>query len=327
MRYLYKKFLSIIQLLIICSQRIYSFTNSIKLVCRILVTNHNNLILTEHLGDVVACSGLPEYLVQNNNKQIRWIVNENYSIILENNPYVDEIYKIQNLGVWVYADRVLFFLRIKQNQIFNCHFSSRKCQITKLSLRQRNYDLINADNYYNFGNLVQVFSQVGGLGVINVPPKLYLELSTFENKYYNYVVIHSSSNEESRNWTSTAWNALANHLLLSTDLNIVEIGFTKNINSSSNRYFDLTGKQNILDVYTLIENSNSFVGIDSSFAHFANALKKKSKIFLGRYRDFDSYMPYSGYFQQNENNIVFRTNDYLRELEFFEVMDFIKDIK
>jgi ADP-heptose:LPS heptosyltransferase len=312
---------------------IQSYLFAIYVVCRLIFisffSNRKTIVLTEHLGDIIACSSIPEEIYLNENTKVNWVVNKKYAVVLQNNPFIKSVIKIPNLGTWALAERILSKSLRLSKQIYNLHFSGRQCDVTKLKIMDRlsfqnGYNCnINPDNYYRYGCLIEVFSKIGGLEKISRSPKLYFSKNTNYSELGKYVVVHTTSNETSRNWNEHEWNCLAKYLSENTDLNIVEIGFTNTIKFSTGRYINMTGHLKFNDIYSLIDQSVWFIGIDSSFAHLANFLEKKSVIILGNYRGFKNYMPYSGYFSNNEFKTLFRYDGELNNLTFSNLKPFL----
>lgn len=312
---------------------IQTYLSAVYIASRLLFisffSNKKTIVLTEHLGDIIACSSIPEEIYLKECTKVNWVVNKKYADVLMNNPFINNVIKIPNLGTWAIAERILSkSIRLSKN-IYNLHFSGRECDQTKLRLMDRlsfhnGYNCeINSDNYYRYGCLIQVFSQIGGLGKISRSPKLYFSKKTNFGELGRYVVVHTTSNERSRNWNDQGWNSLAKYVIENTNLNIVEIGFNNTINFSNDRYINMTGYLKFNDIYSLIDQSIWFIGIDSSFAHIANSLEKKSVIILGNYRGFKNYMPYSGYFSNNEFKTLFRFDGELNNLTFSNLKPFL----
>jgi heptosyltransferase-3 len=88
---------------------------------------------------------------------------------------------------------------------------------------------------------------------------------------------------------------------------VVEIGLDQVIKTKSNRYLNYCSKFNLKQNSYIIKESLMYIGIDSGFAHFANAYKKESVIMIGQYRQFKRYLPFSGYFEsfQDENLLYY----------------------
>ena len=288
--------------------------------------NCSFLILTEHLGDIISCTSIPEELYKDEKRKLIWIVNKKYAFVLKNNPYIYKVVSIQNLGVWIVVESILKKLSFIKIKIYNLHFDKRLCNYSGLHLNKVNNTCkINSDNYYKYGSLVEVFSQIGGLKKISSAPKLYIsnEKKIFDGKY---IVIHTTSNESTRNWNIEGWNSLVNYILSNSNFSIIEIGFINCITNKSNRFTDFTGHREMKELINIIYYSYKFIGIDSSFAHVANAYRKPSFILLGKYRMFLSYMPYSGYFKELESSTLFRFNGNLNEMNFSTLFPVIKII-
>lgn len=67
-------------------------------------------------------------------------------------------------------------------------------------------------------------------------------------------------------------------------------------------------KLSILELAYIISKAKCFIGIDSGFAHFANAFDIPSVIILGEYRLFKKYMPYSGSFATRTGSVVIQND-------------------
>jgi ADP-heptose:LPS heptosyltransferase len=75
----------------------------------------------------------------------------------------------------------------------------------------------------------------------------------------------------------------------------------------------------------MIKQSKLFIGIDSSFAHFANALNVKNMlILLGDLHDFGDYVPYSGLSESQIKDAIIRHRGPLRDLPVDVVIDRVK---
>jgi heptosyltransferase-3 len=309
--------------------KIKTIINSILVFSRILLISlfvkRRFLILTEHLGDVVSCSGIPEELFKKDKIKIIWIINKKYKSILIDNPYLSNIISVNNLGEWILVEKLLIYFKCKRIVFNNMHFNERVCTETNLILDKFHLsNIINKDNYYNYGSLVEVFSIIGGLDKFSIEPKIYTKISNqllFSDKY---LILHTTSNESSRNWNFNGWNELTKYLLKNTEYKIVEIGYHKVIECESSRYINYTGFRKIEDILNAIYYSQKFIGIDSGFAHIANAYCKSSIILLGNYRLFKKYMPYSGYFQNNESKTIFRYSGNLGDMSFDSLISFLK---
>jgi ADP-heptose:LPS heptosyltransferase len=78
------------------------------------------------------------------------------------------------------------------------------------------------------------------------------------------------------------------------DYIFVELGMNSILRNGSNCITCLCGKLTLTDIAHIIKKSFLFIGIDSSMAHFANAFDIPTVVLLGKYHNFDKYIPYSG---------------------------------
>ena len=284
------------------------------------------VVLTEHLGDIIACSPVAEYLFNLKSGDVLWVINKKYKIVLENNPYIQNTILVNNLGGWVFLNKCINFLKIDKLKIYNLHFNGRECEKSRfinINLSD-GAKIVNFKNYYKYGTILESFCRIADLPVIDFAPVLYFDINDKLNKNFKYVVIHTSSNDKNRNWHPQGWADLCHYIIEFTDYTIIEVGLTKSIKLEE-RYHDFTGYKELEKIASLINNSNLFIGVDSGFAHIANAYLKHSLIILGRYNDFDNYMPYNGFFKKNEKSMIFRFNECLSVLDFIKLKPFLKN--
>jgi heptosyltransferase-3 len=172
-------------------------------------------------------------------------------------------------------------------------------------------------NYFEKGNLLYCFSRSGGLEMPdNNTPRLYLNHSFSPAGNKNYIVIQSSANLSTKSPGVECWNKIATLLLENTAMDIIEIGFPKKINIVNDRIIDFTGKKKLTDIAGLVNQCRLFIGIDSGFAHFANALEKNSLIFIGTQGKFQNYMPYSGWMQTRKEDMIIYYPGFLPGMAF-----------
>jgi ADP-heptose:LPS heptosyltransferase len=70
----------------------------------------------------------------------------------------------------------------------------------------------------------------------------------------------------------------------------------------------------------IIRHAVLFIGVDSGFAHVANALAIPSVLLLGRYRNFDSYLPV----RLRKTDIVVRSAAQAFTIEARQVIDVLE---
>lgn len=260
----------------------------------------NIIILPEHIGDVLAFTPFAEKLKnEDKNAYNVWLIKPAYLPILSENNFIDNCISISCDGT---AEK---FSNLKLFNIFDVRFNGNN--FCSICLTERKYQTIDEnftlDNYYEYGSLLEIFSQIAKKPMkkeewfpkLNIPKKINSNIEKL-NLPKNYICIHTTSNDINREWQNVKWLVFLNRLIETLNIKIVQIGLNDTLKFSNNNYIDLCGKLSLLETALVIQKSDLFVGIDSGPAHFANALKVKSLILLGKYRNITHYMPFSGNF-------------------------------
>jgi heptosyltransferase-3 len=282
------------------------------------------IVLTEHLGDIVACEPVSRYAKSEYlGHKVLWVVNKKYQVVLKGNHNIDNVISLGCLSEWIFLKKlVVLFSNYK---IIDLHIDKRRCTKYQFKNRNKNRLGITLSNYYNYGNLLESFSLASGISKLNDKPKLYLneddkpEISLPQN----FIVIHTQSNEEERNWSVKKWNEVVNYIGEKFGYQVIEIGLQSILNNESDFYINLCGKLNLREYAFIISKSKCFIGVDSSFAHFANALDIKSLCLLGRYRIFEKYNPFSGVDSKIK---ILQHNDLLATLPSSHVINEINNL-
>ena len=291
---------------------------------------HIAILLAEHFGDIVACEPLSrDFKKQYPNAKIYWIVKKSYRELLDFNPNVDVIIEEYSVLYSVFLTRKHPF-----DNFYNCHLSGlRRYKYLRKTLQNPLAISLNilTDNYFNHGNILEVFAKVGGLPIINEPPKIYIPNSvkkSIENLKLpsKKIVIHCHSNYSPKDWQVYYWERLVIDLLNSFDFAIIEIGLKSTLKIHHSGYYDYCGKLSLLETAELIADADYFIGIDSGPAHFANAVNTFGFLLFGKLGDFENYMPYSGKYQAKTNvKFITKKGEPCSELEYDEVWNVIFD--
>lgn len=251
------------------------------------------VVLTEHIGDIIACEPVSYWLKKTYNHKIVWVVNKKYNSIPLMFKSVDKVIDVSCLSEWIYIDKITKF-----KNVYNLHFNGRQCPQFFLKNKGARKD-IQFENYYNYGCLLESFCQIGGLPKLNIQPKLVLAKQELSFRYQlpdKFIAIQTQANDVNREWSKEKWNEL---LAFFPDNVFLEIGTISNL-SGKNCITSLCGNLTFNDIAIIIKKCFLFIGIDSSIAHFSNALQKPSLLLLGKFHQFKKYMPYSG-ISKNEN--------------------------
>ena len=256
--------------------------------------------LTEHFGDIVACEPVARYLKQQHPRShITWVIRATYRELVDTNPYVDETCVVQCLSDWIELKSSPGF-----DEVIDLHVNNRVCTTTGQVLRKTVGNLdVNVESYYSYGSLLNAFSQGAGLPALTEAPRVYIPQSAVHtvNALFlpeNYVVVHCTSSERSRDWEEAKWKELIGHILGRWNVAVIEVGAAPALSSLTNtcggRYINLCGRLSFLETAEVIRRSKLFIGVDSGPAQLANAVGTVGVILLGRYRIWKTHMPFTG---------------------------------
>jgi ADP-heptose:LPS heptosyltransferase len=250
--------------------------------------------LIQHMGDIVACEPAARLVKRlHNGASVTWVVGRQYSELVRYNPYVDSTVEVACLGEWISIKQHLtdpvYDLNVNYGVCSNC------CglRLIKTGLGSE----VNCANWFDYGPLLPAFLRGAGLPPVSDAPVFWkkqagLSVST-DLLGKPYVVIQISSNETDKNWDLLKWQQFCDWLR-SLGYVVVEVGLVSSCLTSV-KYFDNT---NLQDIANLIDGATAFVGVDSGFAHMANALRKRSVLIFGKYRAWDHRFPYTGIFEK-----------------------------
>ena len=287
-----------------------------------LSRSYNKLIiinLTEHIGDLVASEPIAYHLRKSNpHAFIIWSVNKEYADIVNYNPNINTVLKLSCLTEWILLKKV-FSPFVK---IYDMHINAKRCSTHRISGRNSVNTTLSFSNYLNHGNLLQIGAMAAGIQDLpDYAPRFHFKEPTQPRRIdAQYVVLHTLANDSERNWTNEKWNELVNKILLKyPEVHIAEIGLENIINHNNGRYHDFTGKLGLQEIAHLIKSSVLFIGVESGFAHIANALSKNSIILIGYFNEFKNYMVYSGPFARGENVSLLYYPGQLEQLDINDV--------
>ena len=292
-------------------------------------TQFIGILLAEHFGDIVACEPLSAeikklYL----HSKVYWIVRKPYRELLDFNPNVDAVideYSVLYSILLIKFNTFDFFL--------NCHLSGLRRYNYLQKMIQNPLAIsknILTNNYFNHGNILDVFAKVSGLPTIQLSPKIYIpfEVESSVNQLNlpkRFIVIHCHSNYSPKDWQIYHWEKLVSDLLSEFDYHVIEIGLKSTLNIYHSQYHNFCGRLSLLQTAEVIKRADYFIGIDSGPAHFANAVGTYGILLFGKLGDFEDYMPYSGSYQDKSNaTFIVKKGHPCSELGYSEVWDVIK---
>lgn len=309
-----KKILSVSKVLVTDPALLFSLLRNIFF----FLANKKILViaLTEHIGDIVAAEPIARYLKEKKiSAGITWVINKKYKELLLNSPSISRIRTVTSLTEWILLKRL--FRRV---ELVDLHISGKVCEKHGWTLINLNSKNISIETYFLKGNLLYCFSRTAGLDVNDkTAPKFYLTATDSPTPTSRTVVLHTSSNIPEKNWPSSCWDQLVNDLIdIYNPRKIIEIGFTSRITIQHPLLERFVGRKSLILIGNLINDCSLYIGVESGFAHVANALEKQSIILAGKLPQFENYMPYSGKFMNEARDIVLFFDKTLAEMNYNE---------
>lgn len=288
-----------------------------------------NLIYRDSsIGDIVACEPIVD-IIQEGSKRTGWVINEKFLSLLCFHPKIDYLVTVKNRDqAWQSLvdlpeniRPILLYMRPRDSKTLE-----KYGRFLKVDKR------INAGTYYNYGGLLEVFTKAAGFKPKKLQPKFYLDpniksvIKDKNNKVVlKYICVHCRSNKDDygRDWDDDKWNELMEYFV-EREIYVVEVGMEPVIKSKSRFYINKTDVRDLQEVAHIVNNSFFFIGIDSGFAHVANALQKDGVCLVGKIRGiFYYHTPFTGKFQYRGilraplNQAVFHLK-VSKVIEFFE---------
>lgn len=269
----------------------------IQELARLAKKDHKRLhliILTERLGDIIASEPTIRKLKRTDDYAVR-LVRPHFADALKFNPNIDAI-----LPVSSYTETILLRLLQKSHHWTNLQMDGALCNMFGIAVKNPVPAGVNVHNYYHKGTLADVFSLIDTNEIASGRPKLYpatdfdaLEFISkiFANPNQPLVLIHPVSDEAARSWTAEQAAIFVRWLLEHTNSNIIELGLTPFL-PPSDRVFALRDKLSLSQQFAVISKASVFTGVDSGFAHVANAAGIPSILLIGAYQNFVAHVPW-----------------------------------
>lgn len=271
-------------------------------------------------GDIIASEPILGALkAKFGDVHLTWIASVNYRPLLEYHPLINRFIELKYT--------LLSHLLI-QFHPFHHHYSLhlsgfRTDSITETAIVNPRADAlgISLSNYYLKYNLLEVASQLADLGLLKGQPHLYVDTENIELPFNApYWVIHCKSNMGWRDWTDEKWVQLLDLTIEKWGVNVLEIGRVDPLPYQHPNFKSVVGKTSVMTMMKLIKNGSFFIGLDSGPTHMANAFQIPGLVLCGEFSHFKTYMPYSGFYQdQEKTKVLFNTKGAANGLSLEEV--------
>ncbi len=277
------------------------------------------IILTDRLGDILAAEPALARLKQPDD-YIIWLPRERFRFLLQFNQNVDEV-----LSVSSYTETIIlrwFFPRLHWT---NLQMDGALCNIFGIRVNNTVPSRINVNNYYDYGSLCDVYALIGTGEGAQRCPVLYPDPTFNAQAFINSIFVHGErplfifhpvSDEEARSWTAEKSQVLATWILKNTEYNILEVGLTPHL-FRSDRIYPLKSEIPLSQQIKLFNHASRFLGVDSGFAHVANAAGVHSILLIGKYRHFSSHLPW----RLKAEDVVLRADGHVHEMSVERVCE------
>jgi len=282
------------------------------------------IILTDRLGDILAAEPSLE-CIKKPNDYIIWLPRPRFVELLKFNPLVDAVVPVSS-----YTETLILRHLFPKARWTNLQIDGALCNIFGIRVNNAVHSDINVNNYYDHGSLADVYSLIGIGKPASRRPMLYpdpdFDPAAFLAKIFlaptkPLLIFHPVSDEAARSWLPEKAKATANWLIQNTDFNIIEVGLTPFLESSS-RISLLRGTLPLSQQITLFPKAKIFIGVDSGFAHVANAARTPSILLIGAYRHFQNHLPW----KLGETDIVIRATGQVNEISVPDVIGALEQL-
>ena len=278
------------------------------------------------LGDVIAGEPVVRSLASKD-RLLVWVISKPYAELLQHIPWLDAVLPITCSTEWLLLRT--FFRSLSVTTL--CP-DGVPCGWFLFSVRNPNAFGITYQNYYDHGSLLKIFSACGIGKLLDERPRMYpdpnLSLQTIFailklEPNTRYIVLHCVSSERLRDWPAECFSVVVEWILRKTSLTVIELGIDPVLKPNP-RVIQPRGIFSLSHQAGIIAGACMFVGVDSGFAHVANAYAIPAVIVMGKYKQWSAYMPYSGPWAQGHGCIIVRTDRALENLAPEKVIVAIK---
>lgn len=286
-------------------------------------SNLHLIVLCNQMGDLVAAEPAARNC-KRDGELTAWVVCSDFAPLVRHLPYIDATVEITCPSEWILLERLIVGVKIT-----NLHIDQHPCNWFGLHISNKTAFDIDFDNYYRRGNLLHAFS-CQGLGVaIDERPRLACRqdsenalrsrLPSYDQLLAsNFAAVNLTSTDASRSISREQAQALVKYVRELCSIPIVEFGLNPLLDEDQDTV-SLGGALELDLQATLLSSASFFVGVDSGFAHIANAAEIESLILMGRYRHFVNHMPYSGPWSHGKGCEILRSPHLVSDLRLDEM--------
>jgi heptosyltransferase-3 len=281
------------------------------------------IVLCNQMGDVVAAEPAARNC-KSDRAMTAWVVCSAFAPLVRHLSYIDSTVEVTCPSEWILLERM-----IRGVKKTNLHIDQHPCNWFGLRVPNKTKFDINFDNYYQKGNLLRAFS-LQGLGIaIDERPRLGSRrdsetalramLPTYDRLLEgSFAAVHLTSTDAGRSLSRAQSQAIIKYVREICAVPIVEFGIHPLL-EDDHEALHLGGSLELDLQAALLAKASFFVGVDSGFAHIANAAKVESLVLMGRHRHFVNHMPYSGPWSSGKGCEILRSTQLVSDLSIDEI--------
>jgi len=272
------------------------------------------ILLVEHIGDIIACEPVIGWVRRTVPEAfVVWVVRDVFRELLDHHPGVDVTLPVSSLAL------VAPIVRSKAFDVcFDLHVNHKPTGRKNLDhVKSWGDPRVDGVSYFRYGTILRAFSTAAGIpglsgaAQLHVPPEVVQKVDAI-GLPARFVAIHTTSNDEVKNWLPDAWGRVVRHILDAWGMSVVEVGLAQTIPCRDERFISLCGRISILETAEVIRRATFFIGVDSAGAHMANVGRIPSLLLFGQYKGERAWTPYDGFFAAEPDRWILRHDGPLR---------------
>ena len=250
----------------------------------------------ERLGDIVATTSVASHLRDQfgQSARIAWVCADEYASVLRGNPDIDAIFVEPCLTAWMLQRRRLS----PSTRIVELFLDSDRCSWTGMRVKLHKSGWTTHNYYLRGQSLLAAYSSAAGYPVPDLSPVLpHISLLRDQRQRppdaLKRIAVHFTSRDPARSWPMESALRFCK-AALSAGYQLIELGNEALVASQLHDVESPNNDDDISSHLVALARVDCFVGVDSGFAHCANALRIPAVILLGNFRNFPGYCPFSG---------------------------------
>ena len=233
------------------------------------------------LGDIVAAEPAFRRLREMYpDRHFVWYTKKNFAGIFRSAPFPDETVTFEDTQAWLAAKASL----------------PPDAVVYEFNLRLPRDLAPSAEKKFRDPGMKLLYNFIAGteIKLEDDAPRFHIdETAEAPEISGKYVVFHCASGGKHRQWQTAKLNTLATQVIRQ-GFEVVELGIVPVLTLKDPGVIRLSGRQDIHTAAKLIRGADLFVGVESGFAHIANAVGTFGVIVSGKLRRYPAYNLYTG---------------------------------